>query len=202
MGGSHRRRGRCGGSCRLTDQGPLYCSLARHRHRRPIRRVHGTSWSSSRQSWEVHSISPPAGASAGAVKKHRSPIGGGPSSAERVDEHTHAVDVAGGRDQLRVWRWSNRRPATRSRPAQSVPKTLCPATLNLPTGSTHRGRLGSELSPDGRHWRDEWGLTPRLECNGSVPSVLAANSPDWKTTDTADWIWHSPSGLTGQLQPD
>ena len=91
-------------------------------------------------------------------------------------------------------------------PAQSVPDTLCPATLNLPPGALTGG--GSGASPHGTAATGATsGFDPAVGRNGSVPSVLAANSPDWKTTDTADWdcirqashrtITARPAGPTG-----
>lgn len=72
-------------------------------------------------------------------------------------------------------------------PSGSPAHSLCPATLNFLPGSLTSGGVGSSSLGSAPSASSESGFDPAVGRNGTVPTALAPNSPDWTTTDTADW---------------
>ncbi len=72
-------------------------------------------------------------------------------------------------------------------PAGSPAHSLCPATLSFLPGSLTSGAGGSSSQGSAPTPSADSGFDPSVGRNGTVPTILAPNSPDWTTTDTADW---------------
>ena len=91
-------------------------------------------------------------------------------------------------------------------PTGSPTGSLCPSTLAVLPGSLTLGFSPQGLAPP---TSAESGFNPAVGRNGAVPATLAPNSPDWTTTNTADWDcirqaesgdnYASPSGAYGIL---
>lgn len=78
-------------------------------------------------------------------------------------------------------------------PAGARPGSVCPAVSDLQVAPSQGGTGGTggsgSVSSQGTAPRSAStsGFNPAVGRNGTVPRLLAANSPDWTTTDTADW---------------
>ncbi len=78
-------------------------------------------------------------------------------------------------------------------PAGARPNSVCPAVSALlasPSGAANGGTGGvGSVSTEGTAPPPSptSGFDPKVGRNGMVPRLLPANSPDWTTTDTADW---------------
>ena len=69
-------------------------------------------------------------------------------------------------------------------PTGSAANSICPSTLALLPGSP---TFGSSPQGGAPPTSAQSGFDPTIGRNGTVPRSLASNSPDWKTTNTADW---------------
>jgi cell wall-associated NlpC family hydrolase len=73
-------------------------------------------------------------------------------------------------------------------PTSSETGSLCPATLDIQPGTlTAGGGSGGSNEGSSPGTSAQSGFDPSVGRNGTVPTVLAATSPDWTSTDTADW---------------
>ncbi len=71
-------------------------------------------------------------------------------------------------------------------PTGSPAHSICPATLDVQPGALTSGG-GTSTQGTAPTSSADSGFDPAVGRNGTVPTVLSPSSPDWTTTDTADW---------------